>query len=254
VSKAQHFFICGAQRSASTYLSQLLDSHPAIEMAKPFRPEPKVFLDDVTSELTPESYRHRWHQTASEKTIWFGEKSTSYIEDKNVPERILGVFKNPKFIFVLRDPIDRAISNYHFSKMNGYEDADINTALLREISTPESHRARQYENISVSPQAYLERGKYIKFLKPYFQLIPEDDILLLESHMLTSTHDEKKRLFQFLSLDMSKIQFVNSPINASRKDKNQNISSNTLEILRGYFRDSNLQLEKTYDLQVSNWT
>lgn len=251
--QVQHFFICGAQRSASTYLSKLLDSHPAIEMAKPIRPEPKVFLSDVASELTPELYRHRWHQAASEKTVWFGEKSTSYIEDAKVPERILSVFKNPKFIFVLRDPIDRAISNYHFSKMNGYEDANIDTALLREVDSPETNKITKFENVSVSPKAYLERGIYVKFLKPYFQQIPKDNILLLESQNLTSSQDEKERLFHFLNLDASDNQFTNSPINVSQKDKDQNISPKTRDILQAYFRDSNLQLKNTYNFQISNW-
>jgi hypothetical protein len=34
----EHFFICGAQRSATTYLYRMLEQHPEIAMAKPVRP------------------------------------------------------------------------------------------------------------------------------------------------------------------------------------------------------------------------
>ena len=35
----------GGQRCGTTYLHTMLDAHPDITMARPARPEPKVFLD-----------------------------------------------------------------------------------------------------------------------------------------------------------------------------------------------------------------
>ena len=40
-----NFLIIGGMRCATTYLATVLDQNPEIEMAKPFLPEPKYFLE-----------------------------------------------------------------------------------------------------------------------------------------------------------------------------------------------------------------
>ena len=216
-------------------------------------PEPKVFLEKTPETLNPESYRTKWYKSLSQETEWLGEKSTSYIEYPKVPERILKVFTRPRFIFVLRDPVERAISNYHFSKMHGFEDAEINSALVREIQKPGSFRVAEHAGISSSPRAYLARGRYVDYLQHYFRLIPRESILLLESKKLTSDIDEKKRLFQFLDLELPKENFQDIPVNASVKDTSQKVSSDTLLSLGKVFAISNLLLEEKYGFDTSGW-
>ena len=46
VSMVERAFIVGVQRCGTTFLYHLLDQHPQITMARPVRPEPKVFLSD----------------------------------------------------------------------------------------------------------------------------------------------------------------------------------------------------------------
>ena len=45
------------------------------------------------------------------------EKSTSYYESLLALSRFEYGFKNSRFIMILRDPLERAISNYFFKKM-----------------------------------------------------------------------------------------------------------------------------------------
>ena len=253
MSRFKHFFVCGAQRSASTYLSRCLDSHTSIEMAKPIIPEPKVFLERKSETLSPESYRIKWYKNLSQETEWLGEKSVSYIEYPKVPERILKVFTRPRFIFVLRDPVERAISNYHFSRMHGFEDAEINSALIREIQQPDSFKIAGHMSISVFPRAYLARGCYIDHLQHYFNLIPGEDILLLESKKFTSSIDEKKRLFEFLGLKLPRENFHNIPVNESVKDPDQKVNSDTILSLGKFFEIPNLLLEENYGFDTSGW-
>ena len=54
-----HFFIVGAQRCGTTYLYNLLDEHPEIEMAKPVKPEPKFFMKDDLFEKGLDFYKEK---------------------------------------------------------------------------------------------------------------------------------------------------------------------------------------------------
>ena len=42
---ARHVLLVGAQRCGTTYLGAALDAHPQITLARPSRPEPKVWCD-----------------------------------------------------------------------------------------------------------------------------------------------------------------------------------------------------------------
>jgi len=136
-SPARHFIIGGAQRSATTYLTHILDTHPEIEQAKPVRPEPKFFLklDEYTEGYAGYLNRYFSHVAPSENKV-LGEKSTSYIEYPAAAERIKKLIPDIRLIFLLRHPIDRAVSNINFSRMHGYEDAPLGTAILRELDSP----------------------------------------------------------------------------------------------------------------------
>jgi hypothetical protein len=54
--KLKHFFIIGAQRAGTTSLAKILDAHPQINMAKPFKPEAKYFLNTDRANLNYNEY------------------------------------------------------------------------------------------------------------------------------------------------------------------------------------------------------
>ena len=106
-----------------------------------------------------------------------GEKSANYLENAHVPARIQKHLPDVRLIFVLRDPVERAFSNYLFSCMNGFETEDFKTAIRlegqRKRSLPENLRYTQ-------PFAYFSRGLYAKHLVPFLEKFPQDNILCLK--------------------------------------------------------------------------
>ena len=147
----KHFFIAGAQRCGTTYLYTLLDEHPEIEMAKPFKPEPKFFLKDSLFSKGLSYYES--HFFGSKPSAWLqGEKSTTYIESETAAKHIVHAFPDAKILIVLRNPIERAISNYWFSVNNGIETAPIEEAFINE-----EQRRLNYDHsrFSTSPFVYL---------------------------------------------------------------------------------------------------
>src|SRR5262245_37213050 len=114
-----HFVIIGAQRCGTTYLTRLLDEHPDVEMAKPFRPEPKFFLDDGAFGRGLDHYDARFF--TDDRARVRGEKSTSYIESELAIERIASLLPDAQVVVVVRDPVSRAVSNHRFSTEHGVE-------------------------------------------------------------------------------------------------------------------------------------
>lgn len=170
MSHPEHFFVVGAQRSGTTYLYHVLDEHPQIEMARPMRPEPKFFVQNDFAQQSPADYEDRYF---SGNTPLRGEKSTSYYETELAAQRIATWYPDAPLIFLLRNPIERAISNYRFSQSNGIE-----PLLMDEAFHSEQTRDYDRTRFSVSPYTYLRRGRYIDYLRMYEQYFPREQLLV----------------------------------------------------------------------------
>lgn len=164
----RHLLVIGAQRSGTTYLQTLLDAHPQITMARPSRPEPKVFLSAEQASRGAEWYRAVYFSHATTELV-LGEKSTSYIEEPMAAVRARDVLGDPDIVVCLRDPVDRAVSNWRFSTDNGLETRPLDVALRENLEAP---KGWDDTATSVSPFAYLERGRYAHYLEAWWSTFP----------------------------------------------------------------------------------
>src|SRR5688500_18430887 len=104
------FIIAGAPRSGTTWLYMLADRHPAVAMARPWRPEPKFFLIDELYERGISYYSANWFDSLPPGRV-LGEKSANYLESPAVAARIHRHLPEVRLVFILRNPVDRAYSN-----------------------------------------------------------------------------------------------------------------------------------------------
>src|SRR5215469_16758171 len=123
--------IAGAPRSATTWLYMLAKLHPQLAMAEPRVPEPKFFLVDELFERGLEYYSVNWFAALPSDRL-LGEKSANYLESAVAAERIHRLLPRVKLIFLLRNPVDRAYSNYLWSRQNGLETETFERALVLE--------------------------------------------------------------------------------------------------------------------------
>jgi hypothetical protein len=168
----RHLLVIGAQRCGTTYLATVLDAHPEIAMARPSRPEPKVFLDRDRWRRGLQWYRGTYFDAAladRPAAQLLAEKSTSYLEHASAAAAAAEVLGSAEIVVLLRDPVERAISNWRFSAANGLEDRPLERALRENLV-----RARPWDpqTTSVSPYAYLERGRYVEYLRPWLERFP----------------------------------------------------------------------------------
>jgi hypothetical protein len=163
-----HLLVIGAQRCGTTALHSLLEAHPEIAMARPSRPEPKVFLDAEKSARGARWYREHYFAHARGERL-LGDKSTSYLEHPEAARRAAAVLGRAHVLVLLRDPVERAISNWRFSSRHGLEIRPLEVALSENLEGP---RAWERASTSVSPFAYLERGRYADYLPAWAEAFP----------------------------------------------------------------------------------
>lgn len=144
-------FVIGAQKSGTTSLHAFLDGHPDIFMSEP--KEPGFFTPEVGYYPTDEDwYRGLFEGAGGARVV--GESSTHYAKLPTlpgVPERIGAMVDEPRFIYVMRDPVDRAISHYWHDVRKRHQHRSILDAVT------EDSVYVQYSDYPMQLEAYLER-------------------------------------------------------------------------------------------------
>lgn len=174
---ARHVLLVGAQRCGTTYLGAALDAHPHITLARPSRPEPKVWCDAGLAARGHESYDATFFAHATDERLLL-DKSTSYLEDPAAPARAADALGDPEVVVVLRDPVQRAVSNWRFSTDHGLETRGLEEALRADL---DGEQPWDPATSSVSPFAYVRRGRYVDHLPPWTTTFPgSTHVVLLE--------------------------------------------------------------------------
>ena len=228
-----HVLVVGGQRCGTTYLRTLLDAHPDIAMAQPARPEPKFFSSPDALELGLEEYHRRFfsHRTTE---LLLGDKSTSYLEDPQAPKRAAALLGEAHIVAVLRDPVERAVSNWRFSTDHGREERPLETALKENLVAETPWDSAQS---SVSPFAYLERGRYFEQLEPWFDAFPSTTHVCFSSE-LVSDAAVRARLFDDLGVDGgADVEPPPFPVNRSTAPAPE-LSAELVAELRDYYAAS----------------
>jgi hypothetical protein len=237
----RHLVVIGAQRCGTTYLHDLLADHPQVAMARPARPEPKVFLDDEVVDRGVEWYDATWFGHATAATRVLGEKSTSYLERPDAIARVVGVLGDPRALVQLRDPVERAVSNWAFSTAGGLEDRPLERALADELAGHE--RPWDRTRTSVSPYRYLARGRYVDELAPWHEALGDLlHVTFLEE--VTADRGALADVYRFLGVDPDHrpagwAETVNSARDVTPVPE---VPAGLRDELRGYFAGSNRAL------------
>jgi Sulfotransferase domain len=233
---SRHLIIIGAQRCGTTYLHSLLDAHPEIAMACPARPEPKVFLSGELAARGRAWYESTYFAHARPESL-LGEKSTSYIESAAAAQRAAAVVPDAIVLVMLRDPVARAVSNWRFSSASGMEERALEQALADNLQGP---RRWDPAVTSVSPFAYLERGRYANYLGPWLAAFP-DSMHVLFFEQLVGSVSALSDLYVAIGVDATTPALATERVNSSDGTAPA-LSSQLLTQLDEYFRDSDERL------------
>lgn len=205
-------------------------------MARPARPEPKVFLSSEVVERGVGWYQARYFAHATGESL-LGEKSTSYLEVPEAAGRAAAVIGQVPIVVQLRDPVARAISNWRFSSENGLDRRTLTQALEDNLV---GSTGWDRDRTSVSPYAYLERGRYIDYLRPWMAVFPSTvHVRLLDDAMLPP--GSASDLYEVLGVDPD----VAAPHPAQLRRSSgpaPTLTPDVLSRLRAYFRTADEEL------------
>jgi hypothetical protein len=177
------FLVIGAPKAGTTALHIALARHPELYMSQV--KEPKFFLTDGP----PPSGGGPGDAATYRKYVWrrsdyedlfadaplgalTGESTTLYLRNADAITRISNTIPKAKLIAVLRDPVDRAHSNWTHLHSAGLEpEHDFRNACALEESRVEAGWAQFWR--------YLGQGKYGEQLENLYSVFPREQVLLL---------------------------------------------------------------------------
>lgn len=187
-----NFIGIGAQKCGTSWLDACLREHPEIYM---FPEKEAHFFDSVNNLSTSDIYEACFHET-DEKIV--GEITPSYIFYRKCHELIYQYNPNVKLIAILRDPTERAISQYKMEMARGSIEPNEGIWDSFERGLPLYGPIR-------------ERGLYQQQLDLYYSLFDRDQILVLDYDDIAKSPEKLiKTVFEFLDVDSS---FIPSKLN-----------------------------------------
>lgn len=215
-----NLLIIGAAKSGTSALHNYLGEHPQIFMSTP--KEPRFFL--VWN--NPEQWAIHDHENRMEHNTYYtverynevftngrnypvrGESSTAYLANPSCAYKIKELVPDTKIIAVLRNPAERAFSNYVMYKNWGIEKMDFEAAVYEEMKTGRGSYPQ--------PMKYLYLGKYAESLKVYFSLFREEQVrVYLYDDFLVRPAAFLKDIFSFLEVDETFVPDLQKKYNAS---------------------------------------
>ncbi|TCU15168.1 sulfotransferase family protein [Rhizobium sullae] len=195
------FLIIGAAKSATTWLQQSLQRHPDVYM-----PDPELHYFSRVYGNGAAWYADQFRPPRDDLVI--GEKSNSYMDTPEAAARIHGDFPNVRLIAQLRNPVERAYSDYCMLYRRG--------EVGREIGQYLDPRAGQGGR-------FLNGGLYYDQLQGFLDRFGSDNLLvLLYENISIEPRRQLDRVGSFLGL---RAELQVPPVAEKVKDKKQPLVS-----------------------------
>ena len=167
------FLGLGTQKGGTTTLHELLGSHPGI-----FLPAAKeLHYFDLKPHQTSNWYKQ--HFSEAEPDQCCGEITPFYLFHPAAPKRIQALLPDVKLVVLLRDPVERALSQVFHARQRGFESLDPAEAIAAE-----SDRLASGDPVSLQKHSYVARSRYLEQLNRYEKLFPPAQLLVLQSEAL----------------------------------------------------------------------
>lgn len=205
-----NFIIIGAQKAGTTSLYKYLIQHPFVK--SPITKELHFFDTNFGRGLN--WYRSQFPllfnlpNTSNHHNFITGEASPAYIFHPYSAKRIAATIPNVKLILLLRNPVDRAYSQYNMQKARGRETLSFAEAIEKEeerlkgeLEKILEHEYTTYYSYNYFAYSYLSRGIYINQIKDWVNLFPKEQLLILKSEdLFSNTNTVFEQVVNFLNL------------------------------------------------------
>ncbi|MEH2059258.1 MAG: sulfotransferase domain-containing protein [Nostoc sp.] len=205
-SRKPDFIICGLPRCGTTSIYGYLTSHPQVLTA--VEKEINFFSHFFDRGL---DYYYAHFPAIQDNNYLTGEATPSYLCRAN-PQQIFQLFPNIKLIFLLRNPVDRAISSFYLFNRLGIGQNSLEQTFKFSIERLEERPdfdSLSVQNKKFSKDSLLEEislihtipSVYIYFIKKWMNVFPKEQLLILKSEdFYSNPSSTMKQVHRFLNL------------------------------------------------------
>ena len=244
IGRLPEFLGVGVQKGGTTTLQRLLEQHPGA-----FLPAAKeLHYFSLHFDRGEAWYREQFAAASPGQRC--GEITPYYLFHPLASARIQALLPQARLIVLLRDPVERALSQYFHSRRLGLEPLELEQALAAEaqrlagaemVLAAVNGRHRSHQEHS-----YLARSRYEQQLQRYEALFPAEQLLVLRSEDLFAEPERVwGQVLTFLELEPVPLPALAQPANAGRGE-----AQAMPEALRQQLRD---QLHPTYGWIASRY-
>ncbi len=190
------FVIIGAQKAGTTSLFQYMRGHPQLYM--PPEKEAPYFNREDRMAQGWQWYLQEFFGEAPEDRLW-GKATPDYMGDTRIPARIHAVLPDARLLAILRNPIDRAHSDYMMNLRRGTEQRSFGQVVDQLLD----EKALSRERNAPSPEnGYMVRGEYGRILRVYVAEFSREQIAV---HFVDRLQSDAlglvREAFEFLGVD-----------------------------------------------------
>ncbi len=278
-----NFIISGAPKAGTTSLYRYLAEHPGVYMS-PVK-EPDFFHLHYDRGL--EWYASLFEGRVSEEAI--GEASPDTMASIEAMERIHSIVPEMRFIYIVRDPIDRAYSHYLFEVNMGTQSALVKfSEFIRDEENARRNKVvdlGMYSKHIENCMKYFDRGQIFVglfddlksdrkgFLRSVYDFLGLEEYWSDEEGLgnvynvtyyprslagyrfVRSLWDPiKARMSERTLQKIAPIKdFVHSSFFTANRNKRPRINDEDIEYLYDIYRDSNKDLERLLGRDLSAW-
>jgi len=224
-----NFLILGAQKTGTTALYYALSKHPqvftsAVKEPRYFADEAKALADaagpgDGETRMTASLEEYEALFDGAGSAIVRGEASPAYLYDPEAPAKIEQLIPEAKLIAILRNPVERAYSNFLYLVREGREPLhDFGAALAEE----EKRRAGGWS----TAWCYKDKGFYGAQLERYLQHFDRSQIhCILYEDYNSDPETTVRDVYRFLGVDDSFTQDLSVRLNVSGLPKSKGLQA-----------------------------
>ena len=171
-----NFFIVGAAKAGTTSLHAYLQQHPDVFMSGLKEPHyfssfavKKQFDNFMPVIRDPGEYQDLFAGSESCKAV--GDASPSYLCDRHAASRIKSAVPDAKIIISLRNPVQRAFSQYLMEYHEGNETESFAKALRKDELRPEKGWGVSFQ--------YVDLGLYADQVERYLEVFGPKNVLVI---------------------------------------------------------------------------
>jgi hypothetical protein len=197
------FLLGGMQKAGTSALASYLSAHPHLRL--PARKEAHVFdapdFDDAWTSADIDA-RFAAHFADWQAPGTFGDATPITVFHPRLVERVARYNPAMRWVLLLRDPVERAISQYFMERGRGQDTWPLWAAIAGEALRLHGHRDDFSRDSPLRRWSYLARGRYSRQLDALFLRFPREQVLLLRSDELAADpQGTVARVLGFLHLE-----------------------------------------------------